>query len=380
MLNPRYFHATTSRREGRRNGLSWNAYTYVFNNPLTLTDPTGMFSWRGFLRTFGQVLNIVAIFVPQLQVFAQIFNGIMAYANGGLKGGLLNAFTSMIPGLNSVPGIWDNIGNLAISAAVGGASATVMGGRFKEGAIGSLKSAAISMTLGAIAQGARSRQTGAKFASGADTKAAMGAVSSPQEQARAAGSIQPGIPSSDVTDARLALDVYGETPVGADGYTPAGELFTSPSGFAAQLYTNGADQVVAFRGTEISSWANWKSNLRQAFGYRSAQYEEAMALASEMTAYYPSIRFTGHSLGGGLAAAAAISTGRTATTFNAAGLHSNTTRGYKFSESSIRAYNSRWDVLRAGNAFSPANMAGQRISLGNAGTHGMVGVCKAMGC
>ena len=148
----------------------------MFNNPLTLTDPTGMFSWRGFLQTFGQVLNIVAIFVPQLQVFAQIFNGIMAYANGGLKGGLLNAFTSMIPGLNSVPGIWDNIGNLAISAAVGGASAMVMGGRFKEGAIGSLKSAAISMTLGAIAQGAKSRQTGGKNRNGADTASADEAV------------------------------------------------------------------------------------------------------------------------------------------------------------------------------------------------------------
>ena len=198
----------------------------MFNNPLTLTDPTGMFSWRGFLRTFGQVLNIVAIFVPQLQVFAQIFNGIMAYANGGLKGGLLNAFTSMIPGLNSVPGVWDNIGNLAISAAVGGASAMVMGGRFKEGAIGSLKSAAVSMTLGAIAQGAKSRQTGAKFANGADSDAALnsnapGAApgdasmskSEYEQRAKDFGELEQGLSQIRGKSERSVADGFGELAV-----------------------------------------------------------------------------------------------------------------------------------------------------------------------
>ena len=140
---------------------SWNAYTYVFNNPLTLVDPTGMFSWRKFLGVFSQVLNVLAIFFQPLVIYAKLLSGALALASGGLKGGLIGAFGSMIPGFQSVKGIWDNIGNLMISTAVGGASAVIMGGRFKEGAIGALKSAAISMTLGAIAEHSKSRQTGA---------------------------------------------------------------------------------------------------------------------------------------------------------------------------------------------------------------------------
>jgi RHS repeat-associated protein len=33
-----------------RNTQSWNAYTYVFNNPLVYIDPTGMISWKKIWR------------------------------------------------------------------------------------------------------------------------------------------------------------------------------------------------------------------------------------------------------------------------------------------------------------------------------------------
>ena len=58
--------------------------------------------------------------------------------------------------------------------------------------------------------------------------------------------------------------------------------------------------------------------------------------------------FTGHSLGGGLASAAAISQGRTAFTFNAAGLHRNTVGGSinpQVANKLIRAYYSPSDSL-----------------------------------
>ncbi len=35
---------------------SWNAYTYVFNNPLAYTDPTGMFSFR---QTLGFAIAVI---------------------------------------------------------------------------------------------------------------------------------------------------------------------------------------------------------------------------------------------------------------------------------------------------------------------------------
>ena len=135
-----------------------------------------MFSWRKFLGVFSQVLNVLAIFFQPLVIYAKLLSGALALASGGLKGGLIGAFGSMIPGFQSVKGIWDNIGNLMISTAVGGASAVIMGGRFKEGAIGALKSAAMSMTLGAIAEHTKSRQTGNKYASGADSEASYHAA------------------------------------------------------------------------------------------------------------------------------------------------------------------------------------------------------------
>lgn len=142
---------------------SWNAYTYVLNNPLTLIDPTGMFSWRKLLGVFGQILNIVSYFITALKPFAMAFNIVMGMANGGIKGGLLAAFGSQIPAFDHFAT------NLLVGTLYGGVSSMIMGGSFKQGIMGSLKSAAIGMVLGAMAQGVKSRQTGGKYRSGADT-------------------------------------------------------------------------------------------------------------------------------------------------------------------------------------------------------------------
>lgn len=94
---------------------------------------------------------------------------------------------------------------------------------------------------------------------------------------------------------------------------------------------------------------------------------------------YGSVAFTSHSLGGGIASAV---TGGSATVFNAAGVHANTVAAYgaSLSGASVRYYYSSFDVLRIGNALSPASVPGQGISLGAAGFHGIGGVCNAMGC
>ncbi|WP_449302576.1 RHS repeat domain-containing protein [Pseudoxanthomonas mexicana] len=45
------------------NAQSWNAYTYVFNNPLAYTDPGGMMSeraWNNVWRGLGLVISITA--------------------------------------------------------------------------------------------------------------------------------------------------------------------------------------------------------------------------------------------------------------------------------------------------------------------------------
>ena len=103
----------------------------------------------------------------------------------------------------------------------------------------------------------------------------------------------------------------------------------SPSGsqFRAQIFEKeGADPpgyVVAFKGTTPTSLEDWQNNAQQAFGFKSAYYEDATNLASKVQAGTTgdSVEFTGHSLGGGMASAASAVTGDPATTFNAAGLN-----------------------------------------------------------
>ena len=44
------------------NTQSWNAYTYVFNNPFAYTDPTGMMSWGNILRIVAAVVISVVTY------------------------------------------------------------------------------------------------------------------------------------------------------------------------------------------------------------------------------------------------------------------------------------------------------------------------------
>lgn len=93
------------------------------------------------------------------------------------------------------------------------------------------------------------------------------------------------------------------------------------------------DLVISFRGTEPLSLVDWAEDIEQAFG-GSEQYEQAVALArsaqSELDQYNLDnnltgdnaieLSFTGHSLGGGLATAAALASDNEAIVFDAAGL------------------------------------------------------------
>ncbi|WP_434966422.1 hypothetical protein [Janibacter indicus] len=94
---------------------------------------------------------------------------------------------------------------------------------------------------------------------------------------------------------------------------PQAYLFQTPDG----------GLVVAFQGSVEGQ--DWVTNGRQAFGHDDPQYQRAMELAVEVNeASGGNVTFTGHSLGGGFAAAAAMATGQPAVTFDASGVHDNT--------------------------------------------------------
>jgi hypothetical protein len=146
----------------------------------------------------------------------------------------------------------------------------------------------------------------------------------------------------DLDLARLANDVYDLGPSEVAGWrrlTPAelaasgfgpGELDDPRTGLRAAVYENNGRYVVAFAGTDPADLAlgpDLDTNANQALGLPGAQYAQVRAIADKANrAFGNSLAFTGHSLGGGLAAYAALRTRRPAVTFNAAGLHDNTLR------------------------------------------------------
>ncbi|MFC4293074.1 Mbeg1-like protein [Sphingorhabdus arenilitoris] len=139
--------------------------------------------------------------------------------------------------------------------------------------------------------------------------------------------------------ALLAQDVYRDranppsgyraaTPgdLGALGLNPQ-DLSSTQSAFKARVYVTGTgadtQYVVSFRGSQSAS--DWRSNFQQSVGLSTDNYRKALEIGQKIALYgNGNVTFTGHSLGGGLASAAAISGGIPAVTFNASGLSAKT--------------------------------------------------------
>lgn len=113
-------------------------------------------------------------------------------------------------------------------------------------------------------------------------------------------------------------------------------LHDAKSGFDATLYRDAGDAIVmVFTGTDEPR--DWVHNIRQGLGSRDAQYAEAIELAYQAKRVLGD-RFilAGHSLGGGLAAAAAMAADVPAVTFNAAGVHDHTLERYGLDADAVR--------------------------------------------
>lgn len=106
------------------------------------------------------------------------------------------------------------------------------------------------------------------------------------------------------------------------------DLKPNDSNFRAGVFENAqGEKVVAFKGTDFTSLEDWKNNVGQDMMGGSDYYTRAQDIAYAMHESGADPSFTGHSLGGGLASAAARRIGADASTFNAAGLNPNTLAG-----------------------------------------------------
>jgi hypothetical protein len=103
------------------------------------------------------------------------------------------------------------------------------------------------------------------------------------------------------------------------------------SEFRAVIYQDDSvppKNIVAFKGTTMTSYSDWLNNAQQGLGIESDYYKRAQQLAIKVKQSSPDgMEVVGHSLGGGLAQAAAAATGVKGTTFNAAGLNPATVPG-----------------------------------------------------
>ncbi|WP_158302461.1 DUF2974 domain-containing protein [Sodalis glossinidius] len=145
------------------------------------------------------------------------------------------------------------------------------------------------------------------------------------------------------------------------------------SGFQANFYDNGRQVALAFAGT--NDFNDWLTNLRASLGLRDAQYRASVALARQAKRRFgDKVLFTGHSLGGSLAAIAAVATGSLAVTFNPAGVAEKTFSRYGASpvrarwrsgNGSIRCYSGQYDPLYCVQRLLPLlpRVPGHRILL-----------------
>ncbi len=414
---------------------NFNRYSYVMNNPLNMTDPTG-FSWLSkMFHKLGDwisenfitivVVIVVAIVtwgvgtyfaaaaysagsatafatgvtatmtsltwagtVATAAIAGAVGGGLSAALAGGdwsdiLKGmvvgavqgaitaGVLNGMQPASYGLS-----WETAGHVVGHGVVGGAANVAMGGKFSDGFISAassafaadmgwnqggtpstrvIKSAAIGGTISAIG--------GGKFANGAATAAFQSIVS---ELGDAIGREDPEID-------KKALKYSGEVYKTNDGGLLAEELGIKYSdydrdGFGAALYRSGDHYYMAYRGTQLNSLIDWRANIMQGLGLRPSQYEMAVALAYLVRAKYgQNVTFVGHSLGGGLATAAAYATRGNAVTFNSAGLSWR----YKLGSApgNITAHYIRGEILSTVQDFMPIPGAvGLRVGYSGVGS------------
>jgi hypothetical protein len=136
------------------------------------------------------------------------------------------------------------------------------------------------------------------------------------------------------------------------GWSKVREFRNDQTKFNAALFVNHrtGEAVLGFAGTDFTQGGDLVANGRQALGFADRQYEQAIQLSAELKKKFPNLRLTGHSLGGGLASAAAIVNRIGGTvTFNAAGVHPSTVSRHKMNLSNapglISAFRVKGEVL-----------------------------------
>ena len=201
-----------------KNSQNLNRYTYVLNNPLSYTDPSGYFSMKTFVKlvaaavvsyvtwgaasgwaagfAWGSTAGTTATLTAAGGAFAGAISGAVggAILTGTVKGAFYGALSGAALGAVGASGL-SKFGKTVTGGAANGITTELQGGKFGHGFLsagaGTLTSVkfggspSFGKFLGAvIAGGSISELTGGKFANGAVTAALSYAVSAANQPQR----------------------------------------------------------------------------------------------------------------------------------------------------------------------------------------------------
>ncbi|TAE89032.1 MAG: hypothetical protein EAZ81_13185 [Verrucomicrobia bacterium] len=364
---------------------NFNRYSYVLNNPLNKTDPTG-YSWlsKAFhkigswvkenWRTIASIVFFaVAMWAVGAAFYAAFHATLYAGIQGGIAGALTGAFNAAISGGDILKGVIAGGITGAVGGALGGYGSLIknlggatasglsnvtMGGKFSDGFMSSLK-------YGAIFEGAT---IAGKFTSsylGKKNINEIGGVSTDEhldtidQGYRADKDLSyntknglGGIDNSDYNTGSFKMELfYRDRP-------------SSNLDYAVFVDEGRRIRLMTMVGTQTGG--DWMDNLLQGLGFKSKQYLTAIEQAQiqqniAMKQGYTFV-INGHSLGGGLAAAASAVTGAPAAIFNAAGFNPLTLRhaghANKINQigSNVVHHSVAGEILSAAE-YSPLNLA-----------------------
>ena len=167
---------------------NYNRYSYINNNPLSATDPSGHGFFKSLFKAIGHVFKAAVGMVKTAVVFAagtaacggNPYCGAFAVGymqTGSLKGALIATATAYAFNLaGDIGGKFGDFAHYAAHAAVGCASAVASGGDCARGAVSSVASLYTTqrydnIVMTAIAGGTVSVIGGGKFENGATTAA-----------------------------------------------------------------------------------------------------------------------------------------------------------------------------------------------------------------
>ena len=234
----------------------YNRYSYVHNNPLAYTDPSGFSSWTKFRDKWLKpiVAIVITIYMPGMMagtwawaagaaagsasVAAYAVTGFVAGAisTGTLKGAALGAFSGVVFGSIGASGMGD-VTRMGAHAMAGGVMSVLQGGKFGHGFIsaGITKGVGLKLKMedvfakGVVMSmlgGTLTEASGGKFAHGATTAAFAYAFNELQQKAarEAAQQGQATNSCSGSLSCKVAEDSYGNADFDGKGYGDAPSL------------------------------------------------------------------------------------------------------------------------------------------------------------